>query len=46
MKLKGSVEEIRFRNEENGYTIATIDSRGEPIKRKRWFESPPTLRTG
>ena len=31
MKLKGSVEEIRFRNEENGYTIATIDSRGEPI---------------
>ena len=31
MKIKGSVEELRFRNEENGYTIATIDSQGEPI---------------
>ena len=31
MKLKGSIDEIRFRNDENGYTIAVLDVEGEPI---------------
>lgn len=31
MTLKGDIEEIRFRNEENGYTIAVIDAEGEPV---------------
>ena len=29
--LKGDIADIRFRNEENGYTILTIDAKGEPI---------------
>lgn len=31
MKLIGSIDEIRFRNDENGYTIAVLDVEGEPI---------------
>ena len=31
MTLKGDIDEIRFRNEENGYTIAVIDAEGEPV---------------
>lgn len=31
MKVSGTVEEIRFRNEENGYTIAVLDVDGEPL---------------
>ncbi len=31
MKLVGNIDEIRFRNDENGYTIAVIDVKGEPI---------------
>ena len=29
--LTGSVEEIRFRNDENGWTVLTLDSDGEPV---------------
>ena len=28
MRIEGSVEEIIFRNEQNGYTVAIIDFRG------------------
>ncbi len=31
MEIKGSIDEIRFRNEENGYTIAVLDVEGEPL---------------
>lgn len=31
MQLEGSVEEIRFRNEENGYTVLVLDSEGQPV---------------
>ncbi|MDR2202692.1 MAG: ATP-dependent RecD-like DNA helicase [Clostridiales bacterium] len=31
MVIKGSVDEIRFRNEENGYTILTLDAGGEAV---------------
>ncbi len=31
MKIRGDIEEIRFRNEENGFTIAIIDLKGEPV---------------
>ncbi|MCX4312608.1 MAG: ATP-dependent RecD-like DNA helicase [Clostridia bacterium] len=30
-KLSGTVEEIRFRNDENGWTVFVIDSEGEPV---------------
>ncbi|MCH5164826.1 MAG: ATP-dependent RecD-like DNA helicase [Clostridiales bacterium] len=30
-RLVGSVEEIRFRNDENGWTVLTLDSDGEPV---------------
>ena len=31
MKIRGNIDEIRFRNEENGYTIAVLDVEGDPI---------------
>ncbi len=31
MIIKGDIDEIRFRNEENGYTILTLDCKGEPV---------------
>ncbi len=31
MKLKGDVDEIRFRNDENGFTIAVMDVEGDPV---------------
>ncbi len=31
MKIKGNIDEIRFRNEENGYTIAVLDIDGDPV---------------
>lgn len=31
MILRGDIDEIRFRNEENGYTIAVLDVEGEPV---------------
>ena len=31
MTLSGGIDEIRFRNEENGYTIAVLDCEGEPV---------------
>ena len=31
MKLVGNIDEIRFRNEENGYTITVLDIDGEPV---------------
>lgn len=31
MKLVGSIDEIRFRNEENGYTITVLDVDGDPV---------------
>lgn len=31
MKISGNVDEIRFRNEENGYTIAVLDVGGDPV---------------
>lgn len=31
MTLKGDIDEIRFRNEENGFTIAVLDVEGEPV---------------
>ncbi|MDE7405264.1 MAG: ATP-dependent RecD-like DNA helicase [Clostridiales bacterium] len=30
-KLTGSVEEIIFRNDENGWTVLSLDSNGEPV---------------
>lgn len=31
MILRGDIADIRFRNEENGYTIAVIDADGDPV---------------
>lgn len=31
MEIKGTVAEIRFRNEENGYTIATVETEIQPF---------------
>ncbi len=31
MTVSGDIDEIRFRNEENGYTIAVLDVEGEPV---------------
>ena len=31
MTVTGDIDEIRFRNEENGYTIAVLDVEGEPV---------------
>lgn len=31
MTVSGDIDEIRFRNEENGYTIAVLDVDGEPV---------------
>lgn len=31
MIVRGEIEEIRFRNEENGYTIVVLDCEGEPL---------------
>ena len=30
-RLTGSVEEIRFRNDENGWTVLVLDSDGAPV---------------
>lgn len=30
-RITGSVEDIRFRNDENGYTVLTLDADGEPV---------------
>ncbi len=30
-RIVGSVEDIRFRNDENGYTVLVIDCNGEPV---------------
>lgn len=30
-RIAGSVEEIRFRNDENGWTVLTLDKDGEPV---------------
>jgi len=31
MLLLGDIDDIRFRNDENGYTILTLDVKGEPV---------------
>ncbi len=31
MTIKGDVDEIKFRNEENGFTIVVLDVEGEPV---------------
>ena len=31
MRIKGDVDEIRFRNEDNGFTIAVMDVDGDPV---------------
>ena len=31
MKLEGTVEDIIYRNEENGYTVMIIDNEGDPV---------------
>ncbi|MCH5163703.1 MAG: ATP-dependent RecD-like DNA helicase [Clostridiales bacterium] len=31
MKISGNIDEIRFRNEENGYTITVLDVNGDPV---------------
>ncbi len=31
MKIDGTLEEIKYRNEENGYTVAVIDFKGTPV---------------
>ena len=31
MRIRGGIDEIRFRNEENGYTILILDCEGEPL---------------
>ncbi|MDE6398607.1 MAG: AAA family ATPase, partial [Clostridiales bacterium] len=31
MVVRGEIDEIRFRNDENGYTIITLDCEGEPL---------------
>lgn len=37
MKLEGTVEDIIYRNEENGYTVMVIDSEGNPITAVGYF---------
>ena len=41
MVIKGDIEDIRFRNEENGFTIVVIDVEGEPVVCKGIF--PPIV---
>ena len=31
MRIRGDIDEIRFRNEENGFTIAIVDVGGDPV---------------
>ena len=31
MNIRGDIDEIRFRNEENGFTILVLDIDGEPV---------------
>ena len=31
MIIRGGIDEIRFRNDENGYTILVLDCEGEPL---------------
>ena len=31
MTVQGEIDEIRFRNDENGYTILVLDHEGEPL---------------
>lgn len=31
MTIRGDIDEIRFRNEENGFTIIVLDHEGEPV---------------
>ena len=31
MNIRGDIDEIRFRNEENGFTIVVLDVEGEPV---------------
>ena len=31
MTLSGDIDEIRFRNDENGFTIIVLDHDGEPV---------------
>lgn len=31
LTVRGEIDEIRFRNEENGYTILVLDNEGEPL---------------
>lgn len=37
MKLRGEIADVRFRNEENGYTVAVLDVDGEPVVMRRLF---------
>ena len=30
-RLTGSIEDIRFRNDENGWTVLTVDADGMPV---------------
>ena len=31
MTVRGEIADIRFRNDENGYTVAVVDADGEPV---------------
>lgn len=40
MKLRGEIADVRFRNEENGYTVAVLDVDGEPSYAPGFFPLP------
>ena len=35
MRIRGEIVDIRFRNNENGYTVAVLDVDGEPVAAAR-----------
>ena len=37
MKIEGTVEDIIYRNEENGYTVMVIDHEGDPVTAVGYF---------
>lgn len=43
MKIEGTVEDIIYRNEQNGYTVVLIDCNGEPVTAVGYF---PVLTEG
>ncbi|HEY8424333.1 MAG TPA: helicase, partial [Clostridia bacterium] len=37
MRIEGTVEDIIYRNEENGYTVVVLDNNGDPVTAVGYF---------